>query len=148
VKALSIWQPWASLIAIGAKTIETRHWEPSFALIGQRIAIHASKTDRELRLCSYEPFDRFVPNAGLLPLGAVIATARLHMVVPITAQNVRGLRETPELTAQEAAFGDYTPGRFGWMLADVQRLDRPLRWRGAQGVFEIPDDVIRMGSTS
>jgi hypothetical protein len=43
MKAISLWQPWASLIAIGAKPFETRHWAPARELIGQTIAIHAAK---------------------------------------------------------------------------------------------------------
>ncbi|KGT75815.1 hypothetical protein MA20_32000 [Bradyrhizobium japonicum] len=43
MKAISLWQPWASLIAVGAKPFETRHWAPPRELIGKRIAIHAAK---------------------------------------------------------------------------------------------------------
>ena len=43
MKAISLWQPWASLIACGAKPFETRSWAPPRELIGQRIAIHAAK---------------------------------------------------------------------------------------------------------
>lgn len=43
MKAISLWQPWASLIACGAKPYETRHWAPPRELIGQTIAIHAAK---------------------------------------------------------------------------------------------------------
>jgi hypothetical protein len=43
MKAISLWQPWASLIACGAKPYETRDWAPPRALIGQPIAIHAAK---------------------------------------------------------------------------------------------------------
>lgn len=44
MKALTIWQPWASLIMIGAKPFEFRRWdyrERDGALEGQRIVIHA-----------------------------------------------------------------------------------------------------------
>ena len=41
MKALTIWQPWASLIAMGAKPYEFRGWKPPKSLIGQRLAIHA-----------------------------------------------------------------------------------------------------------
>lgn len=44
MKAISLWQPWASLIACGAKPYETRDWAPPRDLIGQPIAIHAAKT--------------------------------------------------------------------------------------------------------
>ena len=52
MKALTVYQPWASLIAIGAKPYEFRRWDfaarfPS--LVGQRIVIHAST--RAIRLC-------------------------------------------------------------------------------------------------
>jgi hypothetical protein len=43
MKAISLWQPWASLIACGAKPYETRSWAPPRELIGQTIAIHAAK---------------------------------------------------------------------------------------------------------
>jgi hypothetical protein len=43
MKAISLWQPWASLIACGAKPFETRDWAPPRELIGQAIAIHAAK---------------------------------------------------------------------------------------------------------
>lgn len=43
MKAISLWQPWASLIACGAKPYETRSWAPPRELIGQPIAIHAAK---------------------------------------------------------------------------------------------------------
>lgn len=48
MKALTIYQPWASLIMAGAKPFEFRGWNPRerggsyAALIGQRIVIHAS----------------------------------------------------------------------------------------------------------
>ena len=43
MKAISLWQPWASLIAAGVKPYETRSWAPPRELIGQPIAIHAAK---------------------------------------------------------------------------------------------------------
>ena len=43
MKAISLWQPWASLIACGAKPFETRSWAPPRELIGTTIAIHAAK---------------------------------------------------------------------------------------------------------
>ncbi len=41
MKALTVRQPWASLIVLGIKTIETRSWKLPAAMVGQRIAIHA-----------------------------------------------------------------------------------------------------------
>jgi hypothetical protein len=41
MKALTIWQPWASLIMAGAKPVEWRGWPCPRWIVGQRIAIHA-----------------------------------------------------------------------------------------------------------
>ena len=41
--AITLHQPWASLIALGVKTVETRSWPASARLVGQTIAIHAGK---------------------------------------------------------------------------------------------------------
>ena len=43
MKAISIKQPWASLIAHGIKDIENRTWKCPQKYIGQRVLIHASK---------------------------------------------------------------------------------------------------------
>jgi activating signal cointegrator 1 len=49
MKAISLWQPYASLIACGAKPFETRDWAPPPGMIGQPIAICAAKKiDREI----------------------------------------------------------------------------------------------------
>ena len=50
MKALTLWQPWASLVIAGAKPYEFRSWSPPRWLIGQRIVIHAAA-----RRLAYEP---------------------------------------------------------------------------------------------
>jgi len=104
MKAISLWQPWASLIACGAKPYETRHWSPPRELIGQTIAIHAAKKiDREAaQLAQDIMFGQVDRHAGLaerleaswggddacddlmgtfgntvMPIGCVVCTARL-----------------------------------------------------------------------
>src|SRR5258707_11629152 len=74
MKALTLYQPWASFIAIGVKPFETRSWPPPTWLIGKRIAIHAAKraVDEEDR-----EWARRV-GAAELPLGAVVCTAILR----------------------------------------------------------------------
>lgn len=49
MKALTLWQPWASLIACEAKEAETRSWPAPASLVGCRIAIHAAA--RPVRQC-------------------------------------------------------------------------------------------------
>lgn len=138
MKALPLWQPWATLVAIGAKRVETRHWKAPAFLVGQRIAIHATKTRREMWICLEEPFARRLGDADMW-FGAVIATAVLDRCTLMTAESVAALQEADP---DEFAFGLYEPGRFAWVLRDVESVDPPVPFRGSQGVFEVPDALL------
>lgn len=115
MKALTIRQPWASLIALGVKHIETRSWRAPQSLIGQTIAIHAGKHEpHRCALGDWKAFQEFGwelkcaarggwmvehfgsgMNAGLpgddgrapLPLGAIVATATLADCLPMIAED-------------------------------------------------------------
>ena len=140
MKALSCWQPHASLVAVGAKKNETRSWATKYR--GQ-LAIHAArKWNAELRsLCQTEPFcSALLTHAGItprlwrgftgspLPLGCILAICELVDCVPV--EQIRdGLSE------QELAFGDYSDGRWAWVLRDVQPLASPVLAHGHQGLW-------------
>jgi activating signal cointegrator 1 len=141
VKALPVWQPWASLIAMGVKRNETRAYPPKRLGLrdGQRIAIHAAKTDQEIYRCGIPPFSRYVPLQAELPLGAIVAV--------VTLQRGRLIDHAFEslLSAHapvEHAFGDYTLGRYAWVLRDVEKLPIPIPIRGQQGTFTVPDELL------
>ena len=149
MKALPLWQPWATLVAIGAKRVETRAYPPERLGLyrGQRIAIHATKTESELGVCAREPFLSVLKDAGLriplgpqsFPLGGIVATAVLDRAAEITPESAARLeREKP----QEFAFGDYTPGRWAWVLRDVTEVDPFVPVRGSQGTFDVPDNLL------
>jgi hypothetical protein len=141
MKAISLWQPWATLVAIEAKRYETRHWSTS---IRGRIAIHAAQREtRELReLVTLEPFRTALARAGYtaweqLPRGAVVATADLR-------GTVRTDRVVHDVNLIEQSFGDFSTGRFAWLLTDVLRPLHPIPCRGAQGFFEIDDRLLEL----
>lgn len=131
VKALTLHQPWASLMAIGAKRVETRSWPTRHH---GPLAIHAGKSQEFLTLCMEEPFKSTLLRAGLilpndLPLGAIVAVCTL-----VDCRPASWWREG--LPVNEAEFGDFAPGRFGWLTANMQRLAKPIPVRGAQGLWE------------
>lgn len=143
MKAISLWQPWASAIAIGAKRIETRSWSTSYR---GPLAIHAASRmpDLDAMLFDYwcAVFDTGAPyaHALLLPRGAVVATCTLIDCIPterVDATMVRstGSGEFGEFV--EMQLGDYTPGRFAWLLTDIKPLAEPLRRRGRQRLFTV-----------
>lgn len=144
MKGLTIHQPFASLIAMGAKRVETRDWAAPANLIGERIVIHAGKNPGDLDLCQLEPFSQFVSDPEQLPLGAIVATAvldRCRMITPATAAAL--LLVNPV----EHAFGNYaTPPdakqRYAFVLRDVLVLPEPIPFRGLQKFFHVTDDVL------
>jgi hypothetical protein len=140
MKALSLTQPWATLVATGAKLIETRGW---YSRHRGPLAIHASKSfPAEARaLCLREPFFSALARAGFhadtLPLGAVVAIANLSDVVPITEHN-----SPPE---PERSFGNYSvPGRFAFVLETITPLPTPIPARGALSLWEWDEEGLVM----
>lgn len=157
MKALSLTQPYATLVALGAKRIETRGWGTTYR---GPLAIHAARSVARVggeagfqQLCRQQPFARALATAGSpteagprLPRGAIVATAVL----------VDCLRISPfwpsletawfwELRAPaEEAFDLFSPGRYLWFLDQVQPLPTPLPARGALGLWEwVPEEALR-----
>jgi len=129
MKAITLWQPWATLIAIGVKPFETRSWSTRYR---GPIAIHAGKTREGLDLCRGLPeIERALTGAGFtldtLPLGVVVCTARLVACRPTEQVVAEGLAD---------AFGDYSSSRFAWHLVDIQPLEPPVPTAGKQGLWE------------
>jgi hypothetical protein len=150
IRAIPLWQPWATLVAIGAKKLETRHYPAPRSLIGQRLAIHATLTNAWLHLADdVEPFNRRLREGlGLasderpsqhLPLGGIVATAVLDSTRGITTRFANRLdAEDPD----ECAFGNYAVGRYAWMLRDVIRVDPMVPMKGQQGAgWPVPEGV-------
>lgn len=150
IKCLTLTQPYATLIALEQKHIETRSWHTNYR---GPLAIHAGKGlgpvggIQGLRgLCCSGPFFSALKAAGIdldrvdvdvLPLGAIVATCELIDVVS-TNQLPVGWRRGKHawwLTEQEQAFGDYSPNRYCWLLANVQALSEPIPCPGAQGLW-------------
>ena len=175
MKALTIRQPWASLIALGVKHIETRSWRASQSLIGQTIAIHAGKWQPEPGneygtgwwwhddcgdpiIVEQNPTNGW--NQAPAPLGAIVATATLADCLPMVDYAEESHRPNPwngkhrlwpnvrpgELwrtnpaggpaldVSDQLPFGDFQPGRWAWMLTDVQPCD-PVPAKGKQGLW-------------
>lgn len=140
--ALTIHQPWAWAIQEGQKLVENRTWRPPAAVVGQRIAIHASvaKPYRETLDACWENLSEqavvdlgFVPDAlgreswetvACMRQGRVVATA----VVKGCVASKRNL--PPE---QRRWFS----GPFGWQLGDVQVVSS-IAIRGQQGLWKLP----------
>ena len=133
--ALSVMQPWAALIVLGVKRIETRPWRTGFR---GRLAIHASATRPPGLddLCRREP----VRSALLCspwnrpPRGVLLGTVEVRDCLRVEDLDV--------LSEQERSLGNFTPGRWAWLLADPQPLPWLVPCKGRLGVFEIGDELV------
>lgn len=166
-RALTIRQPWASLIAAGVKTIETRSWQTGYR---GPLLIHAGKA-----LYRREDCEAVAEQLGskwpILPLGAVVAVADLVDVVPMIdvmtgegpddhARSQRAIYLLPDplraevvdrftyiddpehtkVITDQLPLGDFTPGRYAWLLANVRPIT-PVPAKGKQGLWTPPPDL-------
>ena len=147
MKAITLHQPWASLIAEGPKTVETRSWAAPQWLIGKRLAIHAGKTRYRVTERNDPEMLRAIVQAhgsawqDGIPLGAVVATAKLLGCFRVAGWgDGRKLRLEGYGTGSETVtpdlFGDFRTGRWLWVLGDIRRLNPPAPALGKRMIWE------------
>lgn len=131
MKALSLLQPWASLVVMGAKKIETRSWRTDYR---GELLIHASRGKKGAALCGDPLFRNHIPSFQQLPFGAVIGSVKLRDVVPVEMLQLPDAT-LASLTLEEKAFGDYTKGRYAWLLEEPVQFRHPLPANGSLGLW-------------
>lgn len=159
LKCISVHQPYASLLSIGAKRYETRNWTSPYR---GWVAIHAGKNSDTVDELSHEiadymenhePLEGFVKFVVLalkanertaelqdlrdLPRGAIIGIARL-------TDCIKGETLLPGLGEQERAFGYFSAldeQRYGWQFEDAMPLPNPIYMTGQQGLFTINEHI-------
>lgn len=121
MKVLSLWQPWASLMADNRKPWETRHWPAPAWLIGKEYAIHAAmKVDRT----ACEDFEY---DWKTIRRGAILSTHILQECRRFTKENIFEIADD---------YGDYSEGRFGWHSPLVRKFEQPIPMKGHQGLWD------------
>lgn len=132
-KALSLHQPWASLIAAKAKWYETRSWRTHYR---GTIAIHASGTFPAIaRQWGRSQVVQDCLGGRELDVGCVVAIADL------TDCKLIGQGTARSLSPQEVQFGNYTPGRWMWKLENIRELQLTVYCKGRQGLWNIMADL-------
>jgi hypothetical protein len=136
LKAITLWQPWASLVALGHKSVETRCWSTKYR---GPLAIHSAQKfppdwlgasrhsngfQFELGEVLHEPMGPKLNKAVyLLPRGAVLAVARLTDIV-------RTDEIKDEISQRERIFGNYEDGRYAWFLELEDIFEYPIFAKG------------------
>ena len=140
MKAITVIQPWASLLASGRKRCETRSWKTNYR---GEILIHAGKVRYNYfcEVCGLrENVAAHFKAAGIgsdkdmqgLPFKAIIGKAKLVNCVRIDEQTAQLIREQHP---DEYAFGNFAPGRYAWVMEDAVLFDKPIPASGKQGLW-------------
>lgn len=150
MKALTIWQPWASMIALGLKPYEFRGWPAPKWVQGQRIAIHAgarlvrrTEVDAILAMLRAE-------KAGRGPCTTLKVDETIAFLEHVIAEHTMGLplsaivgsavlgvpRRAKDLAEHRADSDRVDHTKWAWPMLDVQRALPPRPATGAQGFWD------------
>lgn len=160
MRAISLWQPWATAVALGSKRIETRHWATAYR---GPLAIHAAKRMVRSELQHYRShwnwtgamrgagwsFGKDAAPIDALPFGTIVAVCDLIDCRP-TDSFTQAELDTPERHPEDIdayswtqrQMGNFDLGRFGWVLDNIRALPEPVPFRGGQSFFTVPDELL------
>ncbi len=171
MKAITILQPYASLIVAGHKKYETRSWDTPYR---GKIAIHSGKGKPYERGAEfYARAQRLLgKDMDALPKGQIIAIATLKEIYQVAGSGTCGetgaekwmeskaainpdgtpkrdesgrrigWKDIPLPSEQEQYFGNFGVGFYAWELEDIIPLATPITYRGNQRLWDISDEVI------
>lgn len=131
MKVISIIEPWASLIKEKVKYIETRSWKTNYR---GKIYIHASlkkvpkKDERINNLISLLENKNF-------KYGHIIAEATLVDCIYMDDEFISKIKNNNK----EYICGEYSIGRYAWVLKDIKELNEPIPAKGNLGIWNYND---------
>ena len=161
MKALTVYHPWAHLIAIGAKRFETRGQKTNHRgplVIHAGLDTGAAKTllpDPDAARPEWPaPFRRHLPDDwnkyyALVPGGRLVAVVEVMSCQPAddVARMLRrcakdaATAKARQRSEEELAFGDFRAGRWALEMRVLARLDGTRLVRGQQGFWNLPPDI-------
>ncbi len=125
MKALTIKQPWASLIVNGIKEYEFRSWKTKYR---GKIYIHAGLSSNKSYLKYYEKYNLEYLN------GAIIGEAEITDCILIDEKFSKELNNKNSLV-----YGNNHNGEYAWKLINVKKYDEPIYIKGKLGLWNYED---------
>ena len=125
MKAITIKQPWATLIMSGVKRFEFRSWKTNFR---GDVLIHAGKgLDKEavVRLKKYLPDE--------LPMGKILGKVTITDCIPMSDEFAKMLsKENNDIYTSHSFSNNY-----GFQIENVEVFDTPIDAKGQLGFWNI-----------
>lgn len=129
IKALTIWQPWASAIFLGKK-YETRSWGTNYRGL---VAIHAAKRQPTRAEINH------VSNELNTHLQFFLSDPRTRMCVIGVATLTDCIKMTPEfidsVSDREKRMGHWEEGRYAWEFSEQRWLPQQIEAKGKEGLW-------------
>lgn len=126
MKVLSIKEPFASLIMIGVKHIETRSFKTNYR---GELYIHASLGTHKItsESCILNLIDMNNLNNGF-----IICKCKIVDCVCMDEEFIENVKKN---NPDEYICGEYKEGRYAWLLSDIQALDEFIPAKGKLGIW-------------
>lgn len=165
MRAITLWQPWASLIALGLKKYETRSWTTSYR---GKLLIHAAQRpiDSEGWLVVHQACElsgQEVLGSWVQKYGCIVAITDLTNClameshprlgayyqergdcnVTLHAQNRLDAILIETVPKLERTAGIWESGRYAWRLESTQQFHEVIPAKGRQGLWVPSTEVIK-----
>ena len=134
MKVLSLIEPFATLILIGKKRIETRSYKTSYR---GKLYIHASMTKMALEDINDKELMSLVSNSELNQ-GKIVCKCNLVDCIYMSKEYVDQMKKENH---QEYICGDYKEGRYAWVLEDIIPLKEKMRAKGKLGIWNYYNEL-------
>lgn len=128
MKAISLREPWASLVSEKVKCIETRSWRTKYR---GELYIHASKrklTKKDLLILNEQ---LNLLNNKNFKYGFIIAKCKLVDCKYMDEEFIKEVKSNHK----EYICGNYKVGRYAWILKDIEILEKPIEYKGQLGIW-------------
>lgn len=152
LRALTVYQPWATLIVNGAKPFEFRSWKLPDTMIGKRVVIHAAQKKLDCNEAR-EILGRLKAGGDCTARTCLEADIAIPLIEQMILDSARGAL-TMGVGLGTATFGECASPRtvaahfgyqagihdtnYGWRLDDIEKWTDPIYQRGYQGIWNWP----------
>lgn len=133
MKVLSLIEPYATLIKLGKKKIETRSYKTNYR---GGLYIHASSTKIPKEYKNKKEVMDLVKDSDL-NFGYIILKCKLVDCIYMDEKFLDNIKKDK----LECLVGDYKIGRYAWVLEDIEVLEKPIFAKGKLGIWNYEEDI-------
>jgi hypothetical protein len=71
-----------------------------------------------------------------------LSTEAATLLIELLTEDLFRLFGDAAASDDDRECGDFAPGRFAWKRGEFRLFDQPIPYRGARGIFNVPDELI------